>query len=63
MKKILSIIMAIMAITSASAKTMDVRNTAGTEMTIQISNLEGTQLTFVRTSDNREFTIPLSMLD
>lgn len=48
---------------SLSAEPITVTNTSGTELTVEIQTLEGNQLTFVRTSDKQEFTIPLSMLD
>jgi hypothetical protein len=45
------------------AEPIDIRNTSGTELTVEIISTEGDQVTFVRTSDDQEFTIPLSMLD
>jgi hypothetical protein len=46
-----------------SAEPITIRNTSGTELTVEIINLEDEQVTFVRTADDMEFTIPKSLLD
>ena len=67
MKKITSFILttlgALASVTALQAETVQLRNTAGTELTGEVNSTEGNQVTFTRTSDGMEFTIPLSMLD
>jgi hypothetical protein len=45
------------------AETLQLRNTAGNNLSAEIVSTESGQLTFKRTADDMEFTIPLSMLD
>ena len=68
MKKITSsILAALCAILSATpalwAEPVELRNTSGTELIVELLSTESGQVTFTRTSDNMEFTIPMSMLD
>jgi len=48
---------------SLRAEPVDLTNTSGTTLTVELLGTEGGQVTFTRIEDAMEFTIPLSMLD
>jgi len=48
---------------SLRAEPVDLTNTSGTTLTVELLGTEGGQVTFTRIDDGMEFTIPLSMLD
>jgi len=45
------------------ATPVELRNTTGTELNVELLSTEGGQVTFTRIEDGMEFTIPVSMLD
>jgi hypothetical protein len=62
LKKLATIASMLIAL-SASAVPVELTNTAGTVLTVEIDAFENGKVTIKRVSDSKEFTIPLSMLD
>lgn len=63
-RKLISLTLILVAWTSVvEAAAIDLTNTSGTTLSVEIQKVDGSSVTFNRQSDSKEFTIDLNMLD